>query len=64
MDILVTFSIFIAGFITGALTFRNNTAKSEQIVKDTLKFTAKAGREAKGLAEKAKKKPRVTTKQH
>ena len=52
MDILVTLSIFIAGFITGALTFRNNTAKSEQIVKDTLKFAAKAEEEAKELAAK------------
>jgi hypothetical protein len=56
MDILVTLTIFIAGFITGALTFRNNTAKSEQIVKDTLKFAAKAEEEAKELAAKLKKK--------
>ena len=62
MDILVTLSIFIAGFITGALTFRNNTAKSEQIVKDTLEFAAKAEQEAKELAAKLKKKPRITTK--
>ena len=56
MDILVTLTIFIAGFITGALTFRNNTAKSEQIVLDTLKFAAKAEEEAKELAAKLKKK--------
>jgi len=56
MDILVTLPFFIAGFITGALTFRNNTAKSEQIVKDTLKFAAKAEEEAKELAAKLKKK--------
>lgn len=56
MDILVTLTIFVAGFITGALTFRNNTAKSEQIVKDTLKFAAKAEEEAKELAAKLKKK--------
>jgi len=56
MDILVTLTIFIAGFITGALTFRNNTAKSEQIGKDTLKFAAKSEEEAKELAAKLKKK--------
>ena len=56
MDILATLLIFIAGFIAGALTFRNNTAKSEQIVRDTLEFAAKAEQEAKELAAKLKKK--------
>ena len=56
MDILVTLTIFIAGFITGALVFRNNAAKSEQIVKDTLELAAKAEEEAKELAAKLKKK--------
>ena len=62
MDILATLLIFIAGFIAGALTFRNNTAKSEQIVRDTLEFAAKAEQEAKELAAQLKKKKRTTKK--
>jgi hypothetical protein len=62
MDILVTLLIFVAGFITGALTFRNNAAKSEQIVKDALDLAAKAEAEAKELAAKVKKTKKRTTK--
>jgi len=63
MDILITLIIFVAGFIVGALVFRNNAAKSEQIVKDALELAAKAEAEAKELAAKVKKtRKRTSTK--
>lgn len=63
MDILITLIIFVAGFIAGALVFRNNAAKSEQIVKDALELAAKAEAEAKELTAKVKKtKKRTSTK--
>jgi len=63
MDILITLIIFVAGFIAGALVFRNNAVKSEQIVKDALELAAKAEAEAKELTAKVKKtKKRTSTK--
>jgi hypothetical protein len=63
MDILITLIIFVAGFIAGALVFRNNAAKSEQIVKDALELAAKAEAEAKELTAKVKKtRKRTSTK--
>ena len=63
MDILITLIIFVAGFIAGALVFRNNTVKSEQIVKDALELAAKAEAEAKELTAKVKKtRKRTSTK--
>lgn len=63
MDILITLIIFVAGFIAGALVFRNNAVKSEQIVKDALELAAKAEAEAKELTAKVKKtKKRASTK--
>ena len=63
MDILITLIIFVAGFIAGALVFRNNAAKSEQIVKDALELAAKAEAEAKELTAKVRKtKKRTSTK--
>jgi hypothetical protein len=63
MDILITLIIFVAGFIAGALVFRNNAVKSEQIVKDALELAAKAEAEAKELTAKVKKtRKRTSTK--
>lgn len=61
MDILITLIIFVAGFIAGALVFRNNAAKSEQIVKDALELAAKAEAEAKELTAKVKKTKKRTS---
>lgn len=53
MDIIITAVILFVGFIIGLLVANNNSAKTEKIINDALKYAEKAQLEAKELIKKA-----------
>jgi hypothetical protein len=53
MDIIITAVILFVGFIIGLLVANNNSAKTEKIINDALKYAEKAQQEAKDLIKKA-----------